>query len=403
MNRVATTFSAFQYSNYRWFWLGMFFSFASHPMQTLAKGWLVYNMTGSSFMLGAVNAAHAIPLTIFSFFGGAMADRVSKRNLIMSSELSQAIINLIIAILVLTGAIQLWHIFVASLLTGFSSSFRGPVRQSIVPELVDKKDVMNAVAMNSVGNNLAQILAPAAGGVLIAAFGMSVGFFIVSGFLFTAFFSMFGVTLSPDNSFAKEKDLKKDLINGFKYLRSNSIILSLLSLAFVIAFFGAPYQFMLPVFAKDIMQAGAKEMGWMMSMTGMGAIVGALTIALVGDLKHKGLISLGLAFTFGVGLVLFAFSTYFPLTLFLLFWVGLGMTGFNVITNTVLLGTCEPQYRGRVMALHTLAFSLRPMGALPMGAAVDVWGAPKAVASGGALVAAIFLVVGLTQRKIRQL
>lgn len=381
----------------------MFFSFASHPMQQLAKGWLVYQMTSSSLALGGVNAVHAIPLMALSLFGGVIADRMSKRNLIMASELSQAIINLIIAFLVLTGNIEVWHIFVSSFLTGITTAFRGPVRQAIVPELVDSKDVMNAIAMNSVGNNLAQILAPAVGGVLIAFFGMSIGFFIVSGLLFVSALTMTRVTTPPVNDFVKEKDFKEDMVNGLKYLRSNSIILSLLALNFVVSFFGAPYQFMLPVFAKDIMQSGPKELGWMMSMIGAGAIVGAMAIALLGDIKHKGIILMGLAFIFGSALVLFSLSSYLPLSLFLLFWVGLGNTGFGVMNNILLLSMAEPQYRGRVMSLQVLAHSLRPMGALPMGALAQVGGGPLAVGSGGALVAIFIIISNFTHSKIRKL
>ncbi len=403
LSRIATSFSAFRYSNYRWYWVGMFFSFASHPMQQLAKGWLVYQMTSSPLALGGVNAAHAIPLFTLSLFGGAIADRMSKRKLIIGSELSQGVINLIVALLVFTGTVQLWHIFLSSFLTGVASAFRGPVRQAIVPELVDKKDVMNAIALNSVGNNLSQILAPAVGGVLIAVFGMSAGFFIISGLLFTSALTMTRVISPLIDSFGKEKDFRKDLVNGFKYLRSSSIILSLLTLTFVISFFAAPYQFMLPVFAKDIMRSGSKELGWMMSMIGVGAIVGALAIALLGDIKHKGYLLLGLAFLFGVSLVLFTFSTYLPLSLFLLVWVGMGNTGFSVMSNTLLLSMAEPQYRGRVMSLHVLAHSLRPLGALPIGAAAELMGAPMAVGAGGALVAVFIIIISFAQRKIRQL
>lgn len=372
-------------------------------MQQLAKGWLVYQMTSSPLALGGVNAVHAIPLLTLSLFGGAIADRMSKRKLIIGSELSQAVINLIVALLVLTNTVELWHIYVSSFLTGVTSAFRGPVRQAIVPELVASKDVMNAIALNSVGNNLAQILAPAVGGILIAFFGMSSGFFIISGLLFISSLTMTRVTSPLVNNFGKLQDFKEDLVRGFKYLRSSSIILSLLALTFVVSFFGAPYQFMLPVFAKDIMFSGSKELGWMMSMIGVGAISGALTIALMGDVKRKGYILLGLAFLFGIAIVLFTFSSNLPLSLFLLLWVGMGNTGFNVMSNTLLLSMAEPQYRGRVMSLQVLAHSLRPLGALPIGAAAEVIGVPLAVGAGGALVAIIILIISFAQRKIREL
>lgn len=403
MRHLSSAFSAFSYSNYRWYWVGMFFSFASHPMQQLAKGWLVYQMTSSSLALGGVNATHAVPLFALSIFGGTLADRMSKRNLIMASELSQALINLAIALLIVTGRIEVWHIFVSSFLTGAASAFRGPVRQAMVPELVGKKDVMNAIAMNSVGNNLAQILAPAVGGVLIAFFGMPIAFFIISGLLFTSSITIIRVKSPLAIEFVKEKNLKEDMLKGISYLRSSTVILSLLMLTFITSFFAAPYQFMLPVFARDILHSGSRELGWMMSMTGVGAILGALIIVFRGDIEHKGLMALVLAFIFGSALVVFSLSSYLPLSLFLMLFVGMGNTSFNVTCNTLLLSLAEPQYRGRVMSVQVLAHSLRPLGALPMGAAAQVWGAPLAVGSGGALLAIFIIVTAFTNRKIRAL
>lgn len=402
MNRLATTFSAFRYGNYRWYWVGMFFSFASHPMQQLSKGWLAYEITSSPLALGLVNVAHGIPLLALSFLGGTIADRMSKRRLIIASESVQGFINLIIALLVVMGLIKFWHLVLSNFFSGVASAFRAPVRQSIVPELVDKRDMMNAIAMNSVGNNLAQILAPAVGGVLIAIYGMSVNFFIVAGLFFASSLTMTRVTTTFNGDSEKE-NIKEEMAQGIKYLRSSPAILSLFMMVLVITLFGSSYQFMLPVFAKDILNSGPRELGWMMSMTGAGAILGALLIAFLGDLQRKGLLQMGLAFILGSALVLFSLSRYLPLSLLFLLGVGMGNTGFNAINNTLLLSLAEPRFRGRVMAISVMSHSLRSIGALPMGAVAEVWGVPLAVGGGGAIVALYTVIMNFAYPRLRKL
>lgn len=189
-----TTFTSLRNRNYRWFWLSMLLSFSGLMMQNLARGWLVYEMTSSPFALGMVSAAWGVPMLLLAIYGGAVTDRVNKRNLLIITQIAQGIITAIIAILILTGAIAVWHLMVAAAFTGVTFAFNAPGRQAIIPELVTGKELMNAIALNSMGVNLMRIGAPALAGVLIAVIGVSGVYFISVGLYAAAVAALYMVS-----------------------------------------------------------------------------------------------------------------------------------------------------------------------------------------------------------------
>lgn len=392
-NRVST-FDSFANPNFRWYWIGIIFSFGASQMQQLARGWLVYDMTHSSLALGMVISLWGIPIILFSLVGGAVADRVPKRNLILATETGTTLIYFILALLIWLKLIAIWHLMVASFLNGMLMVFNTPARQSYLPELVSKKDMLNAISLNSAAVNLTRIVGPAVAGAIIAAVGVAEVYFITAAINALAVITIAFVPLRGETHQFREKSLKDDVKQGFTYVKNNPIVTELLLQFAIITLFAMPYMYMLPVFASEVLSVGAKGLGWMTSLVGAGALVGVLTIASLGNVRRKGTIVISLAISFGMFLFLFSLSRNYFLSLALLAGVGIGNMCYNSLNNTLLLTQTPPEMRGRVMSFTIMTFGLTPLGVLPIGALAEVIGAPWAVGGGGLIV--ILATIALT-------
>jgi len=382
-----TTFASLKNRHYRWFWLGMLASFVGIHLQLVARNWLVYEMTGSALWLGIVIAAWGLPILLLSLYGGAIADRVKKRDLLVWTQVANGAITLIIAVLIATDAIQIWHLILAAAVTGIIFAFHVPARLAIIPELVKQREVLNAIALNATGMNLSRFLGFAIGGLLLAVIGVAGVYFMVVA----AFFLSAGLLLMLPKVESAAKtavtSIRTDLVEGLRYIHRNTIIRTLLAMAFVSIGFGLPYMNIMPVFAVDVFDVGESGLGFLLGAAGLGALVGSLIIASMGDFKKKGLLLLVLAFGFGVSVALFAFSGSYPLALALLVAVGLLGTGYLALNNTLIQNTVPHRMLGRVMSIYVMTFSLMPLGTLPLGAITDAVGAPVAIGAGGIVVA----------------
>ena len=382
-----TTFASLKNRHYRWFWLGMLASFVGIHLQLVARNWLVYEMTGSALWLGIVIAAWGLPILLLSLYGGAIADRVKKRDLLVWTQVANGAITLIIAVLIATDTIQVWHLILAAAVTGIIFAFHVPARLAIIPELVKQREVLNAIALNATGMNLSRFLGFAIGGLLLAVIGVAGVYFMVVA----AFFLSAGLLLMLPKVESAAKtavtSIRTDLVEGLRYIHRNTIIRTLLAMAFVSIGFGLPYMNIMPVFAVDVFDVGESGLGFLLGAAGLGALVGSLIIASMGDFKKKGLLLLVLAFGFGVSVALFAFSGSYPLALALLVAVGLLGTGYLALNNTLIQNTVPHRMLGRVMSIYVMTFSLMPLGTLPLGAITDAVGAPVAIGAGGIVVA----------------
>jgi MFS family permease len=398
-----TTFTSLKNRNYRWFWLSMLLSFSALMMQNLARGWLVYEMTSSPFALGMVSAAWGLPMLLLAIYGGAVTDRVNKRNLLIITQIAQGIITAIIAILILTGAIAVWHLMVAAALTGVTFAFNAPGRQAIIPELVTGKELMNAIALNSMGVNLMRIGAPALAGVLIAVIGVSGVYFISVGLYAAAVAALYMVSFPGRVGKRATTSVTADVLEGLKYIGRSPVILSLLVLAFVSVLIAMPYMHLMPAFVVDVLDAGAPGLGWISAAGGTGALAGALGIASLGDFKKKGRLMLGIAFVFGVVLAVFALSKSLPVALVLIFGVGLANNGYLVVNNTLIQTNVANWVRGRVMSIYAMTFALPLLGALVVGAIAEKIGVPTVIAGCGIIVALFVLALVIFYPRLRRL
>jgi MFS family permease len=398
-----STFSSLKNRNYRWYWVGVLASFGAMQMQFLARGWLVYEMTSSPFALGIVSAGFGLPLVTLSLFGGVVADRLPKRRVIMLSQTIMGITTLAIGVLIWTDTIQLWHLVAGSLANGTTFVFNGPARQAFVTELVDEGEIMNAFALSSAGLNLMRILGPAAAGFLIAFIGVDGVYFITVALYFVAAFTLVMITASGRPGQPRSTSARADLMEGLVYIRHHAIIRPMLIMAFVVAIFALPAQFLMPAFAKDMLNVDELGLAWPMPMMGVGAIAGSLFIASLGNFQRKGLLLLGTSFVLGFFLTLFSLSRFFYLSLALLVGVGMGNSGFMAMNNTVLLTYADAEKRGRVSSVYLITIGFMPLGVLPIGALAEVWGVSLAVGAGAVVVAVFTLVFGTALPHIRRL
>jgi MFS family permease len=374
---------------FRWLWLANTGFFAAMQMQQVAQGWLVYEMTGDPLSLGGVSAGTGIAMLVCSLFGGVLADRVVKRDLLIVTQACLALIALTIGALVVTGVIQYWHMLVASVVSGVVFAFNLPARQSIVPEVVGDKYLANAIALNASGMNLMRIAAPAlAGGLLVAIGASGVYFSMMACYVFVVAMMLLVPRTRPSRT--GRASVAADLREAARYLAGAPTVVALIGAEFVLVLVGMPYQMLLPVFAKDVFAVGPSGLGALLSAVGVGSLVGSLAVASLSRVRRRGLMLLGAGALFGIGLVGFALAPDIVVATICLGLAGIGNSAYFALNNALVMGIVDNAMRGRVMSVYGFTFGLQPLGAVPLSAIAGSLGAPVAVAVGGSL-----LVVGM--------
>jgi predicted MFS family arabinose efflux permease len=347
--------------------------------------WLTYELTGSGLLLGAVNGARSVPLLLFAPFGGVAADRFDRKRLLLATQLCLFVTTLLFALLIVSGQLQIWHIFAFTMLTGVAWSFNMPIRQSLVPNIVPREDVLNAVALGSAAFSSSRIVGPALAGVMIASVGVAENFFVQA-------VAYLGVTLMvlqlrlPPTTRARQVSVLANLREGVAFIWRNPALRLQMALALAPVVIALPYNALVPIFASDVLGVGPEGFGLLMAAPGLGAVVGTLTLASFGNIRRKGLLMLGSVFLLGLSLIGFSFSRSFPLSLLLLFAIGAIQMIYFTTNQSMLQLSTPDELRGRVMGVYVLNQGLLPLGALFAGALADLLGAPTAVAIMGSLV-----------------
>jgi MFS family permease len=391
------TFAAFRHRNYRLFFGGQLVSVIGTWMQQVAVGWLVYQLSNSAFTLGAVRFAAAIPVTLLTLVGGAMADRIEKRRIVIATESTAMVLAFILAALVWFNVIRVWQIALLALLEGITDAFDIPTRQSFVVDMVGKDDLMNAIALNSSLFNGARVFGPAIAGILIGVIGMT-GCFFLNGVSYLAVVAAYlAMRMPPTRPHANHQPIWNETVEAFRYVRSHRILRAVISLVTVVSLFGWPYSVLLPVFARDVLHVGASGYGYLMAANGAGALVGALALASLGDSPHKRKLFYGGLFGFCIMLAVFALSQVYWLSATALAGSGFFMIIFFATANTAVQTRVPDELRGRVMGIYSLAFiGLTPFGSLIAGSLAHVTSASFTVTLG----AVICLIAGLIVMRI---
>ena len=373
-------------------------------VQQVTLGWLLYDLTGNSMLLGALNGLRALPFLVTGPMAGVAADRMDRRKLLLYTQWVLIITAILMGALVASPFLHVWHIFLFTLITGVAWTITEPVRMSMIPSVVPKRDLANAIALNSGGFNLMKVIGPALGGAMIAWFGAADNFF-VQGIAYTGVLAMiYLMHIPPHRADAKRATAFANLKEGVAYVWSTPAVLALMMLAYVPRVFAVPYQTLMPVFQKDVLHVGPEGLGLLMAAPGIGAVIAVLTLASLGHrIKRQGLLLVGSIVILGFFLIVFSQLTSLPLALITLVIAGAFQMFFLASTATMLQLVVPDELRGRVMSLYMLDRGFMPAGALFAGTAAHFIGAPMTVATMGAIVILLTLVVAWRIPAIRTL
>jgi len=395
--------AAFYYRDFRVLWFGAFTSTVGTWMQKIAQSWLVFDLTKSSFYLGLDDFLGQLPILLFTLLGGVIADRHDRRRLLMGSQFVQMATAFALAGLVYQGRVHIGHILVLSFTAGLAQAFGGPAYQAMVPTLVEKKDLPNAIALNSIQFNLARVFGPLLAGVTMAALGPAWCFSLNGLSFFVVILALMWLDIRHVPP-VERKPILHELKGGLAYVRSEPTIVALTILASMTTFLGLPLLTFLPVFAREIFHGDINRYSEMMAFSGMGAVVGALVVAWLGRFKHMGLTVLLVQLAFGVLIAGFAFSRIYWLSNLLLFCGGAALlTVFSMTTSLVQL-IVPDHLRGRVVSFYMVAFrGGMPLGSLASGYAASVLSVTTVLAINGMLVSLVALYFLLKHDGVREL
>lgn len=403
--RLATTFSALRYRDFRLVWIGAFVSTTGTWMQIVAQSWLVFSMTQSAFLLGLDAFLGTVPIILFSLFGGVAADRFDRRKMLITSQVLQMTFAFVLVALIVTGRIQVWHIFILSFLTGTAQSIGGPAYQALLPILVKREHIPNAIAMNSLQFNLARVIGPVLAGVALASYGAAVCF-ALNGLSFVAVIVtllMVRGSMVPQNQSVRESFLT-DLRAGFAFMEKNRTLIHLSLIGFASTFFGIPIVTMLPVVARDVFHLGAQGYSWILTASGAGSVCGALIVAASGHINRKGRLALWFQLTFAVFLIIFALSRQLWLSVLMVFFAGACLLGVVAMTSSLVQLATSDEMRGRVVSIFMLAFrGGMPLGNLTAGYMAEVFSVRMALGINAVALGAVALGFLIPRTKVKEL
>lgn len=372
-------------------------------MGQIAMGWLVWEMTGDPFMLGAVNGIRGIAFLVIGPWAGVAADRMDRKQLMFLSQGWVMVLSGILSLLIMTGQVEVWHLFAYSLLTSMGEAFTQPVRQTLIPALVPRADLMNAVALQSAAFNSMRVIGPSLGGVLVASIGAG-GVFGIRTAGFVVVLALLALVRVPAQvQPAVRHSAGRDLMDGLRYIWGNRTLSWLIFLALIPMVFAFPFQSLMPIFADQILDVGPQGYGLIVSCIGAGALLGTLAVASMGEFRRKGLMLLISGIVLGASQFFFSQSAWLPASLLLGAVIGAAQMTYMAMTQTLLHLNVTDEMRGRVMSVYMLDHGLTPIGTLMAGAIARMLGAPFAVAFMSSIVVALAAVALLRVPHIRRL
>jgi MFS family permease len=402
---LEVVFSSLRHRDYRYLWIGTLCMSAGQWIQQVTLGWILYDLTGSAVLLGALNGVRSVPFLVLGPIAGVAADRMDRRMMLLVIQPLLALTTVLMGMLVASHTHQVWHLFLFTFITASLWSVNQPVRQTLVPNLVPKRDLMNALALNSMAFNSMKVLGPAVGGLLIALSGPADNFFVqgaVYSALVVLIYLMRGPKTPPN---ARRESAFANLKEGLAYVWKTPLILGLIILSLIPQMLSLPLtQALMPVFSKDVLGAGPDGLGLLLASPGIGAVMATFVLAVQAErVKRKGMIMLFGLVMLGIFLILFSQMNTLPWAMAML--VGIG--GFQMIYMTTVQSVVQvvvPDHlRGRVMSIQMLNQGLGPAGALTAGLSTQLFGPQATVAAMGAMVIALTAVIAWFIPKVRQL
>jgi predicted MFS family arabinose efflux permease len=400
---IGRVFKAFQYRDFRLMWIGACTSSIGTWMQIVAQGWLIYRLSHSAFLLALDQFLGGIPIFLFSLIGGVIADRVDRRRILLGSQWVQMASAGLLTVLVATGQVHVWHILCLSFVSGFAQAFGGPAYQALIPTLVEKEDMPNAIALNSIQFNVAVMVGPALAGQALAKLGETWCFGLNALSFLAPIISLSIITAR----FLPQKTTESVLTSlkeGIRFIRSQHSMEALIILAFCMTGLSMPMRTYIPVFVKDIFHRGPETYGNLLALMGLGSICGSLSIAGMGNIRKKGRVALGALMALGLGIFGFALSKSLPLSGVMLVLAGAAMMAVFANVNSLVQLITTNEMRGRVMSVYNFAFrGGMPMGNLLSGWLVPMFTAPVVLRVNGAALVLLALYFLFVQRRVAAL
>jgi MFS family permease len=404
-------FAALRISAFRKFWIGLLGIFLGSQMAVAAQAWLAYELTHSPLKLTLVTAMGSIPWIALSLYSGVIIDRFQKRNVIVASQIATVGVAAIIGTLIATGNIQYWHLLVASFTNGISGAFYMTARNSIIAELVPRESLYNAISLNNVSMNIAFVGGPAIAGILIGAFGTQSAYFVAIGCLLIGTITMGLLPASSKLGQVKVGSIFANLREGINYIRGKRTIVVLLVMELVITIFGMCYSGLMPVFA-ELLNLKSEGYGFLLAASGIGATLGSLALASLGNFKRKGRILIGSGIGLALILLLFANTVYlsnyfhlgsfaFAIMFILLLGTGATANNYSVTSGTIVQLSVSDEYRGRATSVYSMVVAVFPLANLILGTVAEFLGAPLALTIYGVILTIFMVGIAFFSRPIR--
>jgi MFS family permease len=396
-------FAALRHRGFRLLWIATLFSSTARWADMVVVGWLTLELTDSALMVGIV-AASKMAGYLAAPFMGVIADRMDRRRLLIIAAAVNLAASVIMLLLFAAGGLALWHVIVLALVSSLTWALDNPVRNALVPDLVEREDLTNAVALNAVAVEITVVIGPAMGGLLIPAFGMAGAYALIAAIYLLDVVVLCMMKEVKQSTGQQHEPPLKSLIGGMKYVWGNHTVLVLLVIAFLLNLLAAPYRYaFLPLFARYILDTGPAGYGMLTAMAGFGALAAGLWVVSLGNVRYKGALLVWSGFAWPAALLLFAFSTSYALSMALVFVAGLAQALCWTVIATLILSHTEQPMRGRVMGLRTGVVIALPIGNFLAGALAERFGAPMAQGVYAAAAIVLMLVIVLLAPRLRRL
>ena len=396
------TFRALENRNFLRLWISTVSMIAGYQMQGIAQGYLVYQMTGSAKILTIVAGSSALPVLGLALVGGAVADRLRPKILIQSGQTFSTIAAIFIAVSIMLQTITWKHLVFIALLQGIIWSFQGPARQALLPQILDRDKISNAIALISAGMSAPALIAPAIAGLIYALVGPEGVYFMVAGLGVLAVMFSTSIHVSSISQQRNQGSIFTDMRVGLSYIWDKDVVRSLLILGFVFIFFSAPLPNLLPVLIMDVYGRQTGALGLLVSMSGIGALAGTLVIASLPE-NNRGSIFIGAGFTVGITSLMIALLPYYGAGLVIMVGFGFGSAVVWSLNQVLIMSHVEDSFRGRVMSIFMINFGLTPLAILPAGLLVDLFGITRVLVGVGILVIGFALIIAKTSNHIRSI
>jgi MFS family permease len=385
-------FESFQYRDFRWLWMGSFLNFMAIGMQMMARGWLVLRLTDDSpLALSYVMIALSLPMTFISPLGGALADRISKKRLLMGVQAGNAVMTGLLAVLDFTGIIRFWHLIAIGFVNGSLMSINMPSRQALISDIVPQEKLMNAISLNNSGTNLTRTIGPALAGVLIVFIDTSGVFFLITALYIFSLLSVWMIRIEKKSA-GNAKGIAQDIGEGLKYAVDDSTLRGLIITLFIPVFFGFSLIVLLPAWGREALQVQADALGMLLMVMGGGSLLGSLILAGLQNLIRRGMWLLVNGFLWGGAMIFFSQAASYETALPFLFIVGFLSAVFMSLNMTLMQEYSADVMRGRIMSIAMMSFGAMPLSSLPFGALAEWIGTPNALCISGIMLAVLTLV-----------